>query len=116
MSRTGMPPNSGGPPPQRLMTLPMTEFLNRFFSHIPPPGLQVVRAYGLYSRTGQQALAQCREQLGCTSLEDLPPARAPADASVPAPVATCPICGRSLIRSPLPRQGRSPPEPLEVRP
>lgn len=109
-------PSSGGPPPQRLMTLPMTEFLNRFFSHIPPPGLQVVRAYGLYCRTGQQALAQCRQQLGGTSLEDLPPPRAPAACSVPATVATCPVCGRSLIRSALPRQGRSPPEPLEVWP
>jgi len=74
-------PTSGGAPPQRLMTLPMAEFLNRFFSHIPPPGLQVVRAYGLYCRTGQEALAQCREQLGGTASEDLPPPRAPADSS-----------------------------------
>lgn len=108
--------SSDGPPPQRLMTLPMPEFLNRLFSHIPPPGLQVVRAYGLYSRTGQQALAQCREQLGGASLEDLPPPQAPAEASAGAPVETCPVCGRSLIRSALPRQGRAPPERLEVRP
>jgi hypothetical protein len=108
-------PNSGGPPPQRLMTLPMAEFLNRFFSHIPPPGLHVVRAYGLYCRTGQEALAKCRQQLGGTSLEDLPPPRAPAEASTPGHL-TCPVCGRSLIRSSLPRQGRSPPELLEVRP
>ena len=109
-------PSSGSPPPQRLMTLSMTEFLNRFFSHIPPPGLQVVRAYGLYCRTSREALAQCREQLGGTSLEDLPPPRAPADSSAPATVATCPVCGRSLIRLPLPRQGRSPPELLEQKP
>jgi hypothetical protein len=106
-------PSSGGAPPQRLMTLPMAEFLNRFLSHIPPTGLQVVRGYGLYSRTGQEALAQSREQLGDPPSEDLPQPRAPASAAEA--VSTCPVCGRSLVREPLPRQGRSPPELPEVR-
>lgn len=108
-------PSSGGAPPQRLMTLPMGEFLNRFCSHIPPSGLQVVRAYGLYCRTGQEALAQCREQLGGISVEDLSPPLALAESSVSGKVSTCPVCGRSLIRSSLPRQGRSPPEQQEIR-
>jgi hypothetical protein len=108
-------PTAGGAPPQRLMTLPMAEFLSRFFSHIPPPGLKVVRGYGLYSRTSQKSLAQCREELGGAAGQDLPPPRAPADSSKAEPVSTCPVCGRSLIRASLPRQGRSPPEWLEVR-
>lgn len=108
-------PASGGVPPQRLMTLPMAEFLNRFFSHIPPPALQVVRAYGLYCRTGQEALARCREQLGGTVSEDVPQPRASTDCPGGETASTCPVCGRSLIRSSLPRQGRSPPEWLEVR-
>ena len=55
----------GADRPQRgLMTLPIAEFIQRYLSHVPPPGTKVVRGYRLYAPTKRAALARCREQLG----------------------------------------------------
>ena len=37
------------------MTLPVEEFLTRLFEHVPPSGLHLVRAYGLYARRERAA-------------------------------------------------------------
>ena len=47
----------------RTMTLPVEEFLDRLFQHVPVPGLQMVRAYGIYGRHQRAALQHCRLQL-----------------------------------------------------
>jgi hypothetical protein len=76
-------------PTWRTMTLPVDEFLDRLFQHVPVPGLQMVRAYGLYSRHEQAALQRCRLQLQPGWQE--PPLQPPA------PPARCPHCGAALV-------------------
>jgi putative transposase/transposase-like zinc-binding protein len=48
--------------PRGLMTLPIAEFIRRYLLHVPKPGTQVVRGYGLYAPPTWAALARCREQ------------------------------------------------------
>jgi Putative transposase/Transposase zinc-binding domain len=82
-----------------LMTLPIGEFIGRYLLHVPAPGTRVVRSYGLYAPTKQEALAVCREHLGqgpveapvvldwqtaCQARGDDHPER-------------CPLCGRQLV-------------------
>ncbi len=72
-------------PKWRTMTLPVEEFLDRLLQHVPVPGLQMVRAYGLYGRHQRAALQRCRLQLQPGWQE--PP---------PAPE-RCPRCGAALV-------------------
>jgi Putative transposase/Transposase zinc-binding domain len=76
-------------PKWRPMTLPVEEFLDRLFQHVPVPGLQMVRAYGLYGRHQGAVLQHCRLQLQPGWQE--PPPQPP-----PAP-ARCPRCGAALV-------------------
>jgi hypothetical protein len=49
---------------RKLLTLSIADFLQRWLLHVPPPGLQVVRSYGLYAPANRETLAQCRQVLG----------------------------------------------------
>lgn len=49
---------------QQQMTLPMADCLQRVLQHVPLPGTQVVRSWGLYSPRQAAALSECRGQLG----------------------------------------------------
>ena len=84
-------------PKWRPMTLPVQEFLDRLFQHVPVPGLQMVRAYGLYGRHQRAALQRCRLQLQ-PGWQQPPPAPAAAE--------RCPRCGATLVvvvsRTPVP--------------
>lgn len=86
---------------RKIMTLTVAEFLQRWLLHVPPPGLQVIRAYGLYAPTKRQMLAQGRQALGqapvavpqtldwqsyCAQQGDRHPE-------------CCPVCGQRLIRT-----------------
>ena len=85
---------------RKLLPLSVADFLQRWLLHVPPPGLQVVRAYGLYAPAKRAVLAQCRQVLG------------PAPVTVPPPLdwqtycaqqgpqhpERCPVCGQRLIR------------------
>lgn len=105
---------------RKLLPLSVEDFLQRWLLHVPPPGLQVVRAYGLYAPPQRAALARCRQLLGQAPL-DAPPAldwqsycaqrgeRHPEG---------CPVCGQRLMRRevippqrPAPRSGLSPGPP-----
>jgi len=44
-------------------TLPVEEFLQRYFRHVPPSGYQTIRHYGLYTSAKKAAYGQCVEQL-----------------------------------------------------
>jgi hypothetical protein len=83
------------------MTLTGVEFLPRWLLHVPPPGLQVVRAYGLYAPTKGAALAQGRQRLGQAPVE--PPS--PLDGQTYCAQQgerhpeCCPVCGQRLIRT-----------------
>jgi len=76
----------GHPRPQwRTMRLPVEEFLDRLLQHVPVPGLQMVRAYGLYGRHQRAALQHCRLQLQ-PGWQQPPPTPEP-----------CPRCGAALV-------------------
>ena len=76
-------------PKWRTMGLPVDEFLDRLFQHVPTPGLQMVRGYGLYSRHEQAALQRCRVQLQ-PGWQEPPP-------QPPPPPERCPRCGAALL-------------------
>jgi hypothetical protein len=44
------------------------EFLARVLEHVPPPGMQTVRGYGLYANSKRAELAVAREHFGQTPL------------------------------------------------
>jgi hypothetical protein len=89
-------------------TLPLSaeEFLSRLLTHVPPPGLQVVRSFGLFATSARPALATCRAQLGAGEEPAAAPAAAATDpnpqSAPPVPGCglrprTCPVCGRVLV-------------------
>src|ERR687888_617880 len=49
---------------RQRMTLPVTDFLQRWLLHVPGPHTRVVRSYGLYHHAHPEALAHCRAALG----------------------------------------------------
>jgi len=86
---------------RNLLPLSVEDFLQRWLWHVPPPGLQVVRAYGLYAPTKRAAVARCRQVLGQAPLA-APPVldwqNYCAQRGVQHPEC-CPVCGQRLIRT-----------------
>lgn len=75
--------------------------MQRWLLQVPPPGLQVVRAYGLYAPSKRAALGQCRHVLGQAPLD--PPQTLDwqtycAQRGERHPEC-CPVCGQRLIRT-----------------
>ena len=105
-------PDAQGRGQRKLLSLSVADFLQRWFLHVPPPGLQVVRAYGLYAPTKRAALTQSRQALGQAPLE-APPALdwqtycAQRGAQHPE---RCLVCGQRLLRTATvpPQRHRSP--------
>jgi hypothetical protein len=94
-------PDAQGRGTRKLLTLPVAEFLQRWLRHVPPPGLQVVRAYGVYAPTKRDALAQSRQALGQGSVAASPTLDwqsycARRGEQHPE---RCPVCGQRLIRT-----------------
>ncbi|WP_300667636.1 transposase [Desulfoluna sp.] len=58
---------------QKLMTLPIDEFIERFLYHVPPPRSVLVRSYGLYSQVKKKDLNIARHALGQGEVE--PPSK-----------------------------------------
>jgi len=96
---------------EQTETLPIEKFLRRLFWHVPPPNLQTIRHYGLYTSAKQAEYEQCRALL---------PACRPPDAVRPGAFDTvrkdgddgrvpleeymaqrthCPVCGKKLVIS-----------------
>ena len=100
---------------ERLMTLPVFEFLRRFLQHVLPKGLHKVRHYGFLSRRTSRDLDEVRAVI-LESLEDEEPDLELEAGSVPAlrrfvdhgPI--CPDCGGPLVFE---RFHRIRPPPLE---
>src|SRR5262249_40925244 len=57
-------PDAQGRGQRKLLTLTVEVFLQRWLLHVPPPGLQVVRSYGLYAPAKRETLGRCRQVLG----------------------------------------------------
>jgi hypothetical protein len=106
---------------RKTLTVSTEEFLTRLLTHVPSPGLQVVRSYGLFATAARPALATCRALLEGQEAAAAPAAPPPQSATPrPCPVLvprTCPQCGRALIRRESfgPGALRSPPRSV-VRP
>jgi hypothetical protein len=91
---------------RKTLTLTAAEFLTRLLTHVPPPGLQVVRSFGLFAAAARPTLAACRAQLEGREAPAVEPT-APLPAPLPPRVGpglppglhprTCPVCGRALV-------------------
>ena len=107
-------PAEGGRGTRKLLPLSVTDFLQRWLLHVPPPGLQVVRAYGVYAPSKRAAVAHCRQALGQAPLEPPPAldwqtycARQGAQ-----PPERCPVCGQRFLRTALVPPARTPRRPM----
>jgi hypothetical protein len=96
--------NGQGRPRSKTKPLPVNEFLYRVLQHVPPPGMQMVRSYGLYATSQREMLDRAREEQG----EKRVPAAAELNwqdlleqligDSEGAPH-RCPVCGSQLERT-----------------
>ena len=90
---------------KELMTLPISEFIDRFIQHIPKPSAIYVRSYGLYASGNKKDLAKCQEVVGvCGQEEPLPNSWQDILESYVAGTGNnqerpweCPICGKRLV-------------------
>jgi hypothetical protein len=100
---------------QGLLTWPLAEFIRRDLLHVPEPGTKVVRCYGLYAPTTQEALAVCRTQLGQGPVVQPPVLtwQAYGQDRGDAHPERCPVCGRRLVRRGVIPYSRVPP-PVHV--
>jgi hypothetical protein len=86
---------------RKQLTLSVQDFLQRWLLHVPPPGLQVVRSYGLYAPAKRDTLAQCRRGLGQAAVA-VPPIldwQTYCAQQGPQHPECCPMCGQRLIRT-----------------
>jgi putative transposase/transposase-like zinc-binding protein len=94
-------PDAQGRGTRKLLSLSVADFLQRWLLHVPPPGRQVVRAYGLDAPAKRDTLAQCRQELGQAPLA-VPPAldwQTYCAQQGPQHPERCPVCGQRLIRT-----------------
>ena len=102
--------NRTNPPKRATVTLEPADFLGRVLEHVPQTGQRVVRSYGLFACGKRAELRAVRAALGGLPEEDeAPPPTLAGDEDLPLPPC-CPVCGAALIRVPIPRTARSPPE------
>jgi len=95
-----------------LMHLTPDAFFARYLAHVPTPGVQSVRAYGLYAHTQRKHLDRAREGLGQAPVETpalLTPQAFLARFANARSSTHCPRCARALIVLPLPRHATGPP-------
>jgi hypothetical protein len=86
---------------RKLLPLAVPDFFQRWLLHVPPPGLQVVRAYGLYAPAKRETLAQGRHILGQAPLAVPPPVDWQSYCAQQGPQhpERCPVCGQRLRRT-----------------
>jgi hypothetical protein len=96
---------------QGRLTWPLAAFSRRDLWHVPEPGTKVVRCYGLYAPTTQEALAVCRAPLGQEPVVQPPRLtwQEYGQARGDAHPERCPVCGRRLVCLDLILQSRLPP-------
>ncbi len=86
---------------RKVMTVAVAEFLQRWLLHVPPPGLAVVRSYGLYAPAKREAVAPCRQALGQAPLAPPPTLDWQTFCAQQGPQhpERCPVCGQRLLRT-----------------
>ena len=90
------------------------EFISRLLEHVPPEGIQTVRAWGLYASSKRDDLAAARRELDQAPPEPVEPLRWQEFLSDLGckDQTRCPVCGAELIVVGVFRRGRSPPAEL----
>ena len=85
---------------RKILPLPVDEFLSRLLEHVPPPGLQTVRPYGLYASSKRPQRAVARAQWG----QEAEPAERPklswwelCERLGIEVQQVCPVCGAPLV-------------------
>jgi hypothetical protein len=98
------------------MALPVATFLHRLLQHVPLPGMQTVRSYGIYANNKTDDLSRCRELLGQPPLVRRPrlSAREALERVLEAKrihreEQVCPKCGEQVCRVRTLVPGRHPP-------
>ncbi len=102
--------DAGGEP--LTMNLSPEAFLARYLAHLPQPGLQTVRGYGLYGQRAGALLDQARAALGQPPAEEPPVLRVEdflARFRQTADTSRCPRCGANLRFVSLIAHGTAPP-------
>lgn len=78
---------------QKLMRLTPHEFLNRWFEHVPPRGLRMIRRSGLYANCCGEVRAKICVQLSAESSE----ARHAASGICSLDPPRCPVCNTEVV-------------------
>jgi hypothetical protein len=85
---------------RKILSLPVDTFLARLLEHVPPPGLQTVRPYGLYASSKRPQRAVARAQRG----QEAEPVERPklswwelCERLGLEVQRTCPVCGAPLV-------------------
>lgn len=81
---------------QKLMKLSPHEFLSRWFEHVPPKGLRMIRRSGLYSNSSADRRAQICEQLRVESSSEAATAETARTAIQPLDREVCPVCNTQV--------------------
>lgn len=77
----------------QLMTLTPHEFLSRWFEHVPPRGLRMIRRSGLYANSSGDVRTSIREQLAASqSVPTTTAATIAASRVIPLDPEQCPVC------------------------
>lgn len=99
-----------------VMTLPVDEFMRRYFLHVPEANTKMVRYYGLYAPTAKRELSQCRRHLGQQQVGELEDIDWQSFCEIQGEdhPELCPVCGKQLVRiAEIPRP--SPSKPPDAR-
>ena len=106
----------GGGKPE-ILRLKVEEFLQRLLLHVPEPGTQVVRCYGVYGSGQRKQLESCREQLGqgrVAEVEEMDWQQYCSQRGEEHPE-RCPVCGRRMVGVVSWPRGGAPPRKEERR-
>src|SRR6202521_3087024 len=83
---------------QRLMTLPVDEFLRRFLLHVLPPGFVRIRHFGFLAHRRRGALLPlCLQLLAASRRAQAEPKPEQTADSSTRPLWTCPRCGGPMV-------------------
>ena len=83
----------------RHVTLPASEFLDRFLQHVLPRGVVKVRYYGIWSPSQRKQLESARTLLAAhppAAASPMPEPAEKSDAPVPSPI-RCPFCSAGVL-------------------
>ena len=82
---------------QKFMQLKPHDFLNRWFEHVPPRGLRMIRRSGLYANCCAEVRSRICEQLSETESSEIP--RQAANRVTSLDPERCPLCNTEVVVS-----------------